>query len=47
VASLGAGWTLTASGAATVVLAAIATPIWQRGSSHELRLSPGHSAARS
>ena len=28
VAGLGAGWTLTASGAATVLLAAIATPIW-------------------
>jgi predicted MFS family arabinose efflux permease len=35
VAALGARWTLTASGAATVVLAAIATPIWQRGRSHE------------
>ena len=31
VAGLGAGWTLTASGAATVLLAAAATPIWQRG----------------
>jgi len=30
VAGLGAGWTLTASGAATVLLAAIAAPIWQR-----------------
>jgi len=33
VASLGARWTLTASGAATVLLAVIATPIWQRGRS--------------
>jgi len=31
VAGLGARWTLTASGAATVLLAAVATPIWQRG----------------
>ena len=31
VAGLGAAWTLTASGAATVLLAAVATPIWQRG----------------
>jgi hypothetical protein len=30
-AGLGAGWTLTASGAATVFLAAVATPIWQGG----------------
>lgn len=30
VAGLGAGWTLTASGAATVVLAAVAAPMWQR-----------------
>jgi predicted MFS family arabinose efflux permease len=29
VAGLGAGWTLTASGAATVLLAAVATPIWR------------------
>jgi MFS family permease len=35
VGSVGAGWTLTASGAATVLLAAVATPIWQRGRSHE------------
>jgi MFS family permease len=31
VAGLGAKWTLTGSGAATVLLAAVATPIWQRG----------------
>ncbi|HET7567867.1 MAG TPA: MFS transporter [Gaiellaceae bacterium] len=31
VAGLGAGWTLTASGAATVLLAAVAAPVWQRG----------------
>jgi hypothetical protein len=31
VAGLGAGWTLTASGAATVALAAVAAPIWRRG----------------
>jgi predicted MFS family arabinose efflux permease len=31
IAGLGARWTLTASGAATVLLAAVATPIWQRG----------------
>ena len=31
VAGLGAGWTLTASGAATVALAAVAAPIWLRG----------------
>lgn len=30
-AGLGAGWTLTASGGATVFLAAVATPIWQGG----------------
>jgi MFS family permease len=35
VAGLGAGWTLTASGVATVLLAAVVTPIWQRGRSHE------------
>jgi predicted MFS family arabinose efflux permease len=29
--SIGADWTLTASGAATVLLAAIATPIWRGG----------------
>ena len=40
VAGLGAGWTLTASGAATVLLAAVATPIWQRGR------SPGPVASR-
>ena len=34
VAGIGARWTLTASGVATVLLAAIATPIWQRGRSH-------------
>jgi MFS family permease len=33
VAGLGASWTLTASGAATVLLAAVAMPIWQRGRS--------------
>jgi MFS family permease len=31
VAALGAGWTLSASGGATVLLAAAATPIWLRG----------------
>jgi predicted MFS family arabinose efflux permease len=46
VASLGAGWTLSVSGAATVLLAAIATPIWQRGRSHESAPSPAHIAAR-
>ena len=30
VAGLGAGWTLTASGAATVLLAAVAAPVWRR-----------------
>jgi MFS family permease len=40
VAGLGAGWTLTASGAATVLLAAVATPIWQRGGSHEPAPAP-------
>jgi MFS family permease len=30
VAAIGAGWTLTASGAATVLLAAIAAAVWQR-----------------
>ena len=38
VGGLGAGWTLTASGAGTVLLAVVATPIWQRGRSHELAL---------
>jgi len=47
VASLGARWTLTASGAATVLLAAIATPIWQRARSHESAPSPEQIAARS
>ena len=36
VAGLGAAWTLTASGAATVLLAAVATPIWQRRTSQAL-----------
>ncbi len=31
VAGLGAGWTLTASGVATVLLAVVAAPIWLRG----------------
>jgi len=31
VSGLGAGWTLTASGAATVLLAAVATPVWRGG----------------
>lgn len=35
VAGLGAAWTLTASGAATVVLAAIAAPIWRAGRSED------------
>jgi hypothetical protein len=39
VAGLGAGWTLTVSGAATVLLAAIATPIW-RGSSRQSVAAP-------
>jgi predicted MFS family arabinose efflux permease len=30
IAGIGAGWTLTGSGIATVVLAAIATPLWHR-----------------
>jgi predicted MFS family arabinose efflux permease len=40
VASLGAKWTLTASGAATVLLAVVATPVWQRGRSQESTPSP-------
>ena len=36
VAGLGAAWTLTASGAATVLLAAVATPIWQHRTSQAL-----------
>jgi predicted MFS family arabinose efflux permease len=40
VAGIGASWTLTASGAATVLLAAVATPIWQRGRSHEPAPAP-------
>jgi predicted MFS family arabinose efflux permease len=40
VAGLGAAWTLTASGAATVLFAAVATPIWQRRPSQALVLSP-------
>lgn len=35
VAGLGAGWTLTASGGATVLLAAIAAPIWRAGRSED------------
>src|ERR687887_199236 len=48
VAGIGAGWTLTASGAATVLLAALATPIWQRGRSQgSLRPpAPGSSQER-
>jgi predicted MFS family arabinose efflux permease len=46
VAGVGARWTLTASGAATVLLAAVATPIWQRGRSHESALSPEQIVAR-
>ena len=34
VASIGAGWTLTASGVATVFLAAFATAVWRRDRSH-------------
>jgi hypothetical protein len=45
VAGLGAGWTLTASGAATVLLAAVAAPIWLRGRSHGSVASPEQSAA--
>jgi len=30
VSAIGAKWTLTGSGAATVALAAVATPIWRR-----------------
>lgn len=37
VASLGARWTLTASGAATVLLAAVAAPIWRRNTKPEPR----------
>lgn len=40
VAGLGARWTLGASGAATVLLAAIAAPIWQQGRGRELVPSP-------
>ena len=40
IAWLGAGWTLTASGAATVLLAAIATPIWLQRSGRGLVPSP-------
>jgi MFS family permease len=35
VANLGAAWTLTASGVATVLLAAVATPIWRGSRSRE------------
>ena len=45
VAGLGAGWTLTASGAATVILAAVATPIWQRNRSHASASLPQQVAA--
>jgi predicted MFS family arabinose efflux permease len=34
VASIGAGWTLTASGASTVLLAACASVVWRRDRSH-------------
>jgi predicted MFS family arabinose efflux permease len=34
VASIGAGWTLTGSGAATVLLAAFATAVWRQDRSH-------------
>jgi predicted MFS family arabinose efflux permease len=40
IAGLGAKWTLGASGAATVLLAAFAAPVWQRGRRRELALSP-------
>jgi predicted MFS family arabinose efflux permease len=40
VAAIGAGWTLTTSGVATVLLAAIATLVWQRGPSHKPVPSP-------
>ena len=40
VAGLGAGWTLTASGAATVLLAAIAAPIWLQGRTPKFLPSP-------
>ncbi len=43
VAGIGAGWTLTASGAATVLLAAVATAVWRP--SRELAPSPGQVAA--
>jgi MFS family permease len=43
IAGLGAGWTLTASGTATVLLAAVATPIWQRGR-NQRRVSSRHNS---
>jgi hypothetical protein len=36
VASLGAGWTLSASGAATVLIAALATGVWRPSPEHSL-----------
>jgi len=40
VAGIGAGWTLTASGASTVVLAGLATAVWRRRPSRALAPSP-------
>ena len=40
VAGIGAGWTLTASGAATVVLAGLATAVWRPRLSRTLAASP-------
>jgi predicted MFS family arabinose efflux permease len=46
VAGLGARWTLAASGAATVLLAALATAVWRPGGSGRASSSPEHVAAR-
>jgi predicted MFS family arabinose efflux permease len=40
VAGIGAGWTLTASGASTVVLAGLATAVWRPRTSRALAASP-------
>jgi len=45
VAGLGAGWTLTASGVATVLLAAVAIPLWRPGRSRASALCPEPVAA--
>lgn len=45
VAGLGAGWTLTASGVATVLLAAVAAPVWQRGRDQRRPVQPSEQTA--